>query len=100
MRRRGRGVSARLPILDRPRRERDAVRQAPAKTPFFMVAWTPQLPSTPWVMPKSTATDIRETATDRHRIVHRGALADPPVVDVAADVVGRDRVDDVSLGGS
>src|ERR1051326_7749642 len=30
---------------------------APAKMLFLITAWTPQLPSTTWVMPKSTAID-------------------------------------------
>ncbi len=38
-------------------------------------------------------------ALDRHRVVHRGALADAPVVDVAAGVAGRDGVHHVGLGG-
>ena len=37
-------------------------------------------------------------ALDRDRVVHRAAPADPPVVDVAAEVAGRDRIDDVRLG--
>src|SRR6266536_1603123 len=35
----------------------------PAKMSFLMTAWTPQLPSTTWVMPKSTPTVIREIAS-------------------------------------
>src|SRR5215472_4478681 len=36
---------------------------APAKRFFSITAWTPQFPSTTWVTPKSTATDIREIAS-------------------------------------
>lgn len=35
----------------------------PAKMSFLITAWTPQLPSTTWVMPKSTPTVIREIAS-------------------------------------
>src|SRR5947209_1843532 len=36
---------------------------SPAKIAFFKIAWTPQLASTTWVTPKSTATDISEIAS-------------------------------------
>ena len=39
-----------------------------------------------------------QPARDRDRVVHRRALADAPVVDVAAHPVRRDRVDHVRLG--
>jgi hypothetical protein len=32
----------------------------PAKTSFLMTAWTPQFPSTIWVMPKSTPIDRKD----------------------------------------
>src|SRR6267143_4609509 len=35
----------------------------PAKISFLMTAWTPQFPSTTWVMPKSTPIVIREIAS-------------------------------------
>src|SRR5262245_55841668 len=35
---------------------------APANRLFLMTARTPQLPSTTWVMPKSTAIDVSEIA--------------------------------------
>ena len=35
----------------------------PAKMTFFRIACTPQFPSTTWVTPKSTATDISEIAS-------------------------------------
>ena len=35
----------------------------PAKISFLMTAWTPQFPSTTWVMPKSTPTVIKEIAS-------------------------------------
>src|SRR4029077_6278341 len=35
----------------------------PAKMSFLMTAWTPQFPSTTWVMPKSTPMVIREIAS-------------------------------------
>src|SRR3954471_14460423 len=35
----------------------------PAKMSFLITAWTPQLPSTTWVMPKSTPIVIREIAS-------------------------------------
>ena len=40
-----------------------------------------------------------QRAGHRHRVVHRRALADAPVVDVAAHPVRRDRVHDVGLRG-
>src|SRR5260370_42709335 len=36
---------------------------APANRLFLMIAWMPQLPSTTWVTPKSTAMDISEIAS-------------------------------------
>src|SRR5262249_60750206 len=41
--------------------------------------------------------DGEEGAGYGHRVVHRRALPDPPVVDVAADVVRRNGIDDVGL---
>src|SRR5439155_15069014 len=42
----------------------------------------------------------RQQATfDSNRIIHRGALADPPIIDVAAGIARRNRVDDISLLG-
>src|SRR4029450_7497055 len=35
----------------------------PAKISFLMTAWTPQFPSTTWVMPKSTPTVLKEIAS-------------------------------------
>src|SRR5258705_9895095 len=35
----------------------------PAKISFLITAWTPQFPSTTWVMPKSTPIVIREIAS-------------------------------------
>src|SRR6267154_407380 len=35
----------------------------PAKISFLMTAWTPQFPSTTWVMPKSTPIVIKEIAS-------------------------------------
>src|SRR5262245_44209757 len=35
----------------------------PANRAFLMTAWTPQLPSTTWVTPKSTAIDMSEMAS-------------------------------------
>src|SRR5256885_2062607 len=35
----------------------------PAKISFLITAWTPQFPSTTWVMPKSTPIVIKEIAS-------------------------------------
>src|SRR5271157_1280061 len=40
---------------------------APANKLFWMMAWTPQLPSTTWVTPKSTASYISEIASSSVR---------------------------------
>jgi undecaprenyl-diphosphatase len=57
---RGQGRRGRSRCLSRPRCD-----QPPraGKMPLPMIACTPQLPSTTWVMPKSTATDISEIAS-------------------------------------
>jgi hypothetical protein len=44
--------------------------------------------------------DREQRAFDRHRVVHRRTLADPPVVDVAAGVTRRNRADEVFLARS
>src|SRR6516162_3168501 len=69
----GSGISAterRLPTCGSPKSTRTPQRGAtlsqsasPAKIAFFRIAWTPQLASTTWVTPKSTATDISEIAS-------------------------------------
>ena len=51
-----------------------------ANIDFFRIAWTPQLVSTTWVTPKSTATDISEIASS--------SLRRAPIADIAA-IVGR-----------
>src|ERR1700680_470159 len=42
-------------------------------------------------------TDRKQPPGDGDRIVNRGALADPPIVDVAAEVARRRRIDNVRL---
>src|SRR6478736_1294989 len=77
----GAARSALDPISDisavAPKRQRDAARRLPeptasgvmdqvsppAKISFLMTAWTPQFPSTTWVMPKSTPIVIKEIAS-------------------------------------
>src|SRR5438132_1458454 len=58
-----RGFESRWGHHSRDAAGRDFGAQLPANTFFLIVAWTPQLPSTTWVMPKSTATDMREIAS-------------------------------------
>src|ERR1700757_5069388 len=41
--------------------------------------------------------DREQGARDRRRIVHHRTLADPPIVDVAAEIAGRNRIDEVRL---
>src|SRR5215468_3047602 len=42
----------------------------------------------------------RQPATGHtYGTIHRGALADPPIIDVAAGIARRNRVDDISLLG-
>jgi len=60
----GRAPGAGTPAPDRPEA---SCRYPPAKMLFLMMAWTPQLPSTTCVIPKSTATDIREIASSSVR---------------------------------
>src|SRR5260370_42278935 len=43
-------------------------------------------------------TDNRPPST-ANRIIHRGALADPPIIDVAAGIAGRNRIDDIGFLG-
>jgi N-methylhydantoinase B/oxoprolinase/acetone carboxylase alpha subunit len=40
---------------------------SPPKIAFLRIAWTPQLPSTTWVTPQSTASDISEIASSSVR---------------------------------
>jgi hypothetical protein len=58
-------IAAISPTL--PRRPFRIKLQAAANRLFFRIACTPQLPSTIWVMPKSTPTDISEIASSSER---------------------------------